>query len=125
MSKRLGKLSPLEVARKKEPGWFGDGGGLYLQVSGNQAKSWLFRYMVKGKARGMGLGPIHTVSLAEARERASAARKLLLDGIDPLEAREQLRAVAGLQKAKTMNFDACCHCRCNTPQNRRLNFPQF
>jgi integrase len=104
----MGKLSALHLTRKNmESGWYGDGHGLYLQVGGNQAKSWLFRYMVKGKARGMGLGPVHTVSLAEAREKARAARKLLLDGIDPLEAREQLRATVGLQKAKSMSFDAC------------------
>jgi Arm DNA-binding domain len=39
----------------------------------------------------MGLGPLHCVALAEARERARKARNLLLDGIDPLEHRRAQR----------------------------------
>jgi len=63
----LNRLTAIHVTRTKKPGVYRDGGGLYLQVSRTLAKSWLFRYMRQGKARGMGLGPVHTVSLVEAR----------------------------------------------------------
>jgi hypothetical protein len=87
----LNKLSAVKVNKLSKPGRYGDGGGLWLQVSQvgkGITKSWLFRYMLHGKARQMGLGPLHTVSLADARERARQARTLLLDDIDPIDAGE-------------------------------------
>jgi Arm DNA-binding domain len=47
--------------------------GLYLPVSAFDTKAWVFRYMLDGRARKMGLGPLHTVVLAEARKRAAEA----------------------------------------------------
>lgn len=95
------KLDALEVKRKKKPGRYCDGHGLWLQVSDTGAKAWLFRYMRNGRARQMGLGALHTVSLAEARVRARQARQLLLDNQDPIEvkrkARDQARAATGDQ----------------------------
>jgi hypothetical protein len=44
-----------------------DGGGLYLHVSKSGARSWIFRYMRRGRAREMGLGPLHTIPLKDAR----------------------------------------------------------
>jgi Arm DNA-binding domain len=55
----------------------------------------------------MGLGPLADVSLAEAREKALAARKLRLEGIDPLEARKAQRTAAQLEASKAMTFGAC------------------
>jgi integrase len=86
---------PLSFARIKsltKPGRYADGGGLYLQVDATRAeiknsaqrRSWLFRYMLNGRARAMGLGPYPEVSLVEAREKAFECRKLLVRGIDPL-----------------------------------------
>jgi integrase len=92
MERKLNKLSPAEVKNKKAPGLYGDGAGLYLCVGPTGGKNWLFRFMLNGKAREMGLGPVHTIGLAEARERAQAARKLRLDGVDPLEARKADKA---------------------------------
>jgi len=54
----------------------------------------------------MGLGPLHTIGLHEARERARKARQQLLDGVDPLEARAAERATADLAKAKALTFEA-------------------
>ncbi len=85
------RLTAVAVARKKKPGRYGDGRGLWLQVSPSGTKSWLFRYMRNGKARQMGLGAVHTVTLAEARETAGDCRKLLLAGLDPIEARREER----------------------------------
>ena len=105
------KLSALKVVRLKEPGLYADGGGLYLQVSGDGAmrinKSWIFRFMVAGRAREMGLGSFATFGLAEAREKAAQSRKLLHDGFDPIEARKAQKAQSVLQAAKSMTFKAC------------------
>ena len=98
------KLSAAEVNYKTEPGLYGDGHGLYLQVSAFGTKAWVFRYMIDGVARKMGLGPVHTVSLAEARKRAADARLKALDGIDPIQEREAARLARRLQAAKAMTF---------------------
>src|SRR3954449_3946474 len=81
-------LSAKGVANLKKPGRYGDGHGLYLQITPSGVRSWLLRYERNGRERWMGLGPLHTVSLTEARERARKARAQLLDGIDPLEAQK-------------------------------------
>ncbi len=92
MARKIGKLSPAGVRNETKPGVYGDGAGLYLNVGPTGGKSWLFRFMLNGNAREMGLGPVHTIGLAEARERAKAARRLTLDGIDPIDARKAERA---------------------------------
>jgi integrase len=53
----------------------------------------------------MGLGPTHTVSLAEARQRAQRARLQLLDGLDPIETRKAARAATALEAMKSMSFE--------------------
>ena len=80
-------LTTTKITKLKEPGRYGDGHHLYLQVMSPTNRSWLFRYTRGGKTREMGLGPIHTFSLEEARELAREARKLLAAGVDPIEHR--------------------------------------
>jgi hypothetical protein len=80
-----GKLTALAVTRAKERGTYGDGGGLYLQVARGGTKSWILRFKRDGKTRHLGLGSLSIVSLREARQRAINARRLLLDGQDPIE----------------------------------------
>jgi integrase len=106
MSRALHRLTAKAVAGKTKEGRYADGGGLWLQVRPN-GKSWLFRYELNGRARAMGLGPLHTITLAEAREAATAARKLLLAGIDPLEQRRQERQDARLAAAQGLTFEEC------------------
>ncbi len=101
------QLSALKVDRLKTPGYYLDGGGLYLQVSKAGTKSWIFRFTLNGRPREMGLGSRHILSLADARERASVCRKLLLDGVDPIEARNQRRSEARLTAARSMTFANC------------------
>ena len=109
MARQQQRLSALQVTKLTKPGLYGDGGGLTLQITPSGAKSWLFRYMVAGKSQAMGLGPTHTVSLAEARQKALEARKLLIDGINPLAAKKQNRIAAALANAKMMTFDQCAN----------------
>lgn len=107
MTRGIHKLKALTVEKARDPGLYGDGGGLYLQITKAGVKSWLFRYMRNGKARGMGLGPLHTVSLADARVKAHECRKMLLDGIDPLDAKEQKRQAQLLEESKAKTFEQC------------------
>ena len=107
MARQQQRLSALQVTKLTKPGLYGDGGGLTLQITPTGAKSWLFRYMVAGKPFGMGLGPTHTVSLAEARQKALDARKQLINGINPLAAKKQNQIAAALADAKMMTFDQC------------------
>src|SRR6188768_521333 len=64
------KLTALKVAKLTKPGRYGDGHGLWLQITKSGGKSWIMRYMLDGRPVYMGLGPLHAVSLAEARIRA-------------------------------------------------------
>lgn len=107
MKRQLLRLSQKEVVNKKHLGYYPDGGGLYLQVSESGSKSWLFRFVLSGKERQMGLGPFHTVTLAEARAAAVECRKLLLAKIDPIEARNAKRAGEALNAAKSISFNEC------------------
>jgi integrase len=111
MARTINRLSHRKVETLKEPGMHSDGGGLYLQVTqgsdSTPRKSWLFRYAVSGRERQMGLGPLSDVPLAEARDRALAARELRRAGKDPITEREAARAEASLVAAKAMSFDDC------------------
>ncbi|MER8524818.1 integrase arm-type DNA-binding domain-containing protein [Mesorhizobium sp. M1272] len=117
MARSINKLSAVEVAKKLKPGTYGDGGGLYLQVAkstakgaqdGDVTKAWLFRFMLAGKARYMGLGDIQTFNLKEARERARAARQLIVDGKDPIEDRRERTAALRADDAKRITFKQAC-----------------
>jgi integrase len=68
-----------------------DGNGLYLQLSKTGTKNWVFRFRHQGKRRDMGLGALADVGLASARAKASEARRLLLQGIDPIKSRTAAR----------------------------------
>lgn len=105
----LNKLTARSIAAAREPGLYGDGGGLYLQVAdvsgkGNITKSWCFRYMLDRRPRKMGLGSIDTFTLAEARERARLARQQLADGVDPIEARLAERDARRRDESERVTF---------------------
>ena len=94
---QAGKLNAMKVAalvRAAKPGYTGDGGGLYLQISKWGTATWAFRYRVGEKLRTAGLGSVDTFSLAEARDRARRLRQQRADGIDPIEEKRAKRAQA-------------------------------
>jgi integrase len=101
--RKIARLTALDIKRAKRRGMYHDGGGLYLSVAANGSKSWIFRYGAGGKHH-LGLGATHTIDLAAARERARAARVLLLDGRDPITERRSQRAAQRLAEAKTISF---------------------
>lgn len=89
MAQRINRLSPGEVLRLSAPGLHADGGGLYLRISANGGRRWVFIFRWRGKRMEMGLGSARKghVGLREARDRAADARRLLRDGVNPLEAK--------------------------------------
>src|SRR5215471_16676445 len=107
MARTLNRLSAFKVAKAKEPGMYGDGGGLYLRVADGGSKQWIYRYVTNGRPRDMGIGPVHVLTLAEAREKAREASKLRLEGIDPIAAKHAQRAAAAVAAASAMTFRQC------------------
>ena len=107
MAREIGKLSAVEVRNKSLPGLHADGGGLYLQITEGGSKSWVYRFMLAGKRRDMGLGGIHTISLSEAREVARRCRQLVRDGVDPIESRRAVKLAARADNMKVMTFRQC------------------
>jgi len=107
MARLVKKLTAKAVEAKKEPGYYSDGAGLYLQVSRSGSKSWLFRFMLNGKAREMGLGSVLAVTLEVARTKARDCRGLLDQQIDPIEAKDAQGRVKRLEKAREQTFDQC------------------
>lgn len=97
-------LTVKRVERAKDPGRYGDGKGLYLQITKDGVKSWLLRYERNGRERWMGLGPIGDFTLNEARERARKARQQLADGIDPIDAKRAAKAESKAIQDKTITF---------------------
>src|SRR5215813_13113411 len=106
MVRSMGRLSAVALPKLKS-GMHSDGGGLYLQVTQGGARTWVYRFMLHGRAREMGLGPLHIVSLGEAREKAREARKLRHEEIDPIEARKTKQAEDRLAAATAMTFQEC------------------
>jgi hypothetical protein len=101
------KLTALKVAKARTPGMVGDGKGLWLRVASGASKSWVFRYMLAGRAREMGMGSLDDVSLAKARELAREARRAVSQGIDPIGRRRAQRAERQLESARAMTFEEC------------------
>ena len=104
MAHFINQLTALGVLKIRKPGYHADGGGLYLQVSQSGAKSWIFRYSLRGRAREMGLGSLSKVSLAEARDERDKCNRLLRDHFDPIEDRKRRRDEAALADAKSITF---------------------
>jgi hypothetical protein len=65
------RLHPLTLDRLKTHGLHRDPEtkGLYFQITKAGVKSWVFRFMLAGKAHTMGLGPYPLIKLSEAGRR--------------------------------------------------------
>ena len=105
----INRLSPTAV-RNSKPGMHNDGLGLYLQVTaakdGTLNRSWIFRFAGSdGRERKMGLGSLDVIGLAEARQKAAECRRLRLENVDPIAAREAQRAAAAVAGAKAITFE--------------------
>jgi integrase len=84
----MGKLTS-KFVKDAPAGKHGDGDGLQLAISEPGRGKWVYRFMLAGRAREMGLGDYPTVTLTDARERALAARRLARNGVDPIDERRK------------------------------------
>jgi integrase len=104
VAKIVGRLTALKIGRALPAGMHADGAGLYLHVSASGAKSWVYRYTMRGEVRDMGLGSLVAVSLADARVKAAECRALCQERIDPIEARKARLAQVAFDEAKAITF---------------------
>jgi integrase len=83
-AKDIARLTSLKPGAKGLPKrgsrLVGDGGQLYVQLMPSGSASWAFRHVTGGKETKLGLGPLHTVTPDEAREKARQLRRRLIDG---------------------------------------------
>ncbi len=100
----MGKLTVVGLRALVKPGRYGDGKGLHLHVRDAGRRAWVLRYMRDGKTRDMGLGPYPDVSLAEARDKAEEARRLIRAGADPLQQREEATLARKAAAAQAITF---------------------
>jgi len=100
----LMKFTTASLRGLVEPGKYTDGRGLSLHVISRERRNWVYRFMRAGRSREMGLGSANNVTLAEAREKAADARKLLAQGIDPIDQRQAEQAAAQAQQAARVTF---------------------
>ncbi|MBX9753645.1 MAG: integrase arm-type DNA-binding domain-containing protein [Pseudomonadaceae bacterium] len=104
----MGKLSQKQIDNLNSPGTYEDGDGLRLVIKPTGKKSWVLRFQLSGKRREMGLGSYPNLTLKAARLDASDRRRLLLEGVDPLAARDAERTAKQVaernQKSKAITF---------------------
>ncbi|WP_324075209.1 MAG: integrase arm-type DNA-binding domain-containing protein [Erythrobacter sp.] len=104
MPRKLHNALTVMTVKNAKPGRHADGSGLHLLVKDTGARSWVYRFMLKGKSRDIGLGAAGPggISLADARDLATALRLKVKSGIDPLEERQrsEVEAKAAEQAAK-------------------------
>lgn len=106
MPRKAKELKPLEVSRLVEPGLHAVGGvaGLSLQVSTTGARSWILRVVIADKRREVGLGGYPDVSLAQARAAAQEKRSAVVNGVDPIAQRKELRSSLKAARAREITF---------------------
>jgi integrase len=92
-------LTARAVDAAKEPGKYFDGNGLYLRVDKSGLRLWVQRIVIRGKRREIGLGSPELVSLATAREAARRNRQLAYEGQDPIQLKNEARAVPTFAEA--------------------------
>lgn len=113
MPKTAKPLGALEVSRLRSKGEFPVGGvhGLYLNVKETGSRAWILRYNLNGQRRRMGLGPMPSITLAMARDKAREAREKIEQGIDPIGNRVSARVQQQVEAAKRLLFvDAARQC---------------
>jgi hypothetical protein len=101
---KINRLTARTIATAAtKPGRLADGANLYLRIDKAGGKRWIFFYRLNGKQREAGLGGANYLGLAKAREIAIGMRELLVQGIDPLDARRADRRAT----AARVTFGEC------------------
>ena len=107
MPKLASEMGALAVSKVNTPGlhFVGYVTGLAIQVKSTGAKSWILRSVVGGRRRDMGLGAYPSVGLAQARQKASEARELIRQGVDPIERQRSALSALKASLASQMTFE--------------------
>ena len=105
-------LNPTFVRTCKTPGVYMDGGGLRFRVMPNGSRTWIMRITIQGVRRDISIGPLATLSLAKAREKAHEIREAVADGRDPASERRARRSPPKtpsevINTKKEPTFEAC------------------
>lgn len=98
MARQMNRLTARSVATLRKIGRHADGGGLYLSISANGGRRWVFLFRWIGKPTEIGFGSVRSVPLAHARELAARARQALAEGRNP-------RTLKG--ETKPLTFGEC------------------
>ena len=102
MARRERILSARGAMALTKPGRHSDGGGLYLYLSKDAHRSWVYLFTWQGRQCEMGLGAYPLTSLAEARESRDRWRKVLRGGQNPIEVRRD-----GSRMSSSPTFGSC------------------
>ncbi|QDP01569.1 integrase domain-containing protein [Thalassotalea sp. PS06] len=107
MSKKLLPLDTTQIRRAKPQSKsykLRDGRGLAIKIMPTGSKQWIFEYTkpATGKRSTMGLGVFPDISLKQARDMRQEARKLLGEGIDPVEQKAEDKRLALLANSQTL-----------------------
>src|SRR6516165_2573704 len=115
MTKKLTSMGADKLVKTGVRGDHGDGNGLYLQIAGPNAASWILRFRLHGRRRQMGLGPYSKVTLAAARGSAREKQALIATGIDPIQHRD-------IERSKSKSDAAIL---CTVRELLLVHYPEF
>jgi integrase len=106
MPKKAKELSAVQVRRLVEKGFYSVGGvsGLHLQVKNSLARSWILRTMVGSARRDIGIGGYPDVGLSDARDKAREMKERILQGVDPVAERKQVRQALSREQKRNISF---------------------
>lgn len=96
------RLTDAKLRTLTEPGKHFDGGGLYLELTKTGGRYWRMKYRHGGKEKRLAFGVYPAVSLKDARDQATAARKVLQSGDDPGALRKADKAKAAHEAVNTL-----------------------
>lgn len=100
----MGSLTAAAVKAAKSPGRYGDGDGLFLQVTQAGSRSWICRVQKDGRRRDFGLGSAKKVTLAQARELSSEIRSQMHAGLDPIIERRRREGIPTFRESAAKVF---------------------
>jgi integrase len=89
MTRKINRLNARAAATITKHGRHADGGGLYLSISSNGGRRWVFLFRWHGKPTEIGFGSARDVTLARARDLSGQARAKLAEGINPKDTRRR------------------------------------